>query len=225
MTSTRLRSLAALAVVAAVALSGCSAVPALNGGAAARVGDDSISLDDVAGTAAAYCSAVETQISEDQSVPNSVVNSQVAGSLVLRAAAEQFAAEEGVSPDESFRTDQATLEASLGDLTEEQKEAVREVNLARPYVAAVELAVGKKLVPGAKAEEATQAGSEAFTAWLDDQDVRFDPRFGLAVVDGAIARSDTQISYPVSRDARIAVAGDGDQTYVGGLPSSQRCGG
>ena len=225
MTSTRLRSLAGLAVVAAVTLSGCSSVPALNGGAAARVGDDSVSLDDVATTAAAYCSAVETQLTEGQAVPNSVVRAQVAGALALRAAADQFAAEEGVSADPVFKTDESTLEASLGGLDEKQKEAVRQVNLARPYVAAVEIAVGKKLVSGADGQEALKAGSEAFRAWLEDHDVRIDPRFSVSIAEGEIARTDTEVSFPVSQTARNATSGDADQAYATSLPASQRCGG
>ena len=86
MTSIRLRSLAGLAVAAAVTLSGCSSVPALNGGVAARVADETVTLEEVADTAAAYCSAVETQLQDGQTVANSVVSSQVAGSLALRAA-------------------------------------------------------------------------------------------------------------------------------------------
>lgn len=223
MTSTRLRSLAGLAVVAAVTLSGCSSVPALNGGVAARVADETVTLQDVADTSAAYCSAVETQLQDGQTVANSVVSSQVAGSLALRVAAEQFAADEGVGPDSSFAQEQEGLEASITDLTEEQKEAVRDVNLARPYAMAVQLAVGKRLESGADAEAAATAGADAFTGWIEDHDVRIDPRFGVSIESGDVARTDTEISLPVS-DQALAAASSDDQTYSAGLPSGQRCG-
>jgi hypothetical protein len=220
-TSTRLRSLAGLAVVAAVALSGCSSVPALNGGVAARVADETVTLQDVADTSAAYCSAVETQLQDGQTVASSVVSSQVAGSLALRSAAEQFAADEGVAADASYDESRDGLEASITDLTDAQKEAVREVNLARPYALAVQLAVGKQL--GSDDDDAAAAGAEAFTAWIDDNDVRIDPRFGISLESGEIKLSDTEISLPVSDQARGAKSTD-DQSFSADLPSSQRCG-
>ena len=223
MTSTRLRSLAGLTVVAAVALSGCSSVPALNGGVAARVADDTVTLQQVADTSAAYCSAVETQLQEGQTVANSVVSSQVAGSLALRAAAEQFAAAEGVSADASFEDNRQGLETSIAGLTETQKQAVRDVNLARPYATAVELAVGKKLDSSADATAAAKAGTDAFSAWIADHDVRIDPRFSVSIEGGEIGRTDTEISLPVSKIAQDATATD-NQDYSAALPSTQRCG-
>ncbi|MBA2954199.1 hypothetical protein GON03_07690 [Nocardioides sp. MAH-18] len=221
MTSTRLRGLAGLAVAAAVTLSGCGSVPALNGGVAARVAGESVTLEEVADTAAAYCSAVETQLQDGQTVANSVVSSQVAGSLALRAASEQFAADQGVTADAAYDQARDDLEANLSDLTDTQKEAVRAVNLARPYALAVQLAVGKQL--GADDDAAAEAGADAFDDWLDDNDVRIDPRFGIALEGGEVTRTDTDISRPVSEKARAATSTD-DQTFSAGLPSTQRCG-
>src|SRR6478735_6715856 len=145
-TSTRLRSLAGLAVVAAVALSGCDSVPALNGGVAARVDGDTITMDDVASKAASYC-------------------------------------------------------------------------------AAVELAVGKRLVSSSDAEAAKSAGQDAFAKWIDDHDVVIDPRFNITIDGGVRGRANTDVSFPVSKTAKTAASGEQDQTYAAGLPSSQRCGG
>jgi hypothetical protein len=224
-TSTRLRSLAGLAVVAAVALSGCDSVPALNGGVAARVDGDTITMDDVASKAASYCAAVETQLTGGQSAPNSVVSSEVAGALALRSAADQFAADEGVTPDASFKQEQDALEANLGKLTASQKETVREVVLAPAYVSAVELAVGKRLVSSSDAEAAKSAGQDAFAKWIDDHDVVIDPRFNITIDGGVRGRANTDVSFPVSKTAKTAASGEQDQTYAAGLPSSQRCGG
>lgn len=223
MTPTRVRSLAGLAV-AALLLTGCGSVPAFNPGVAARVADSTISTNEVEDVAADYCSAVETQLEPGQGVANSVVSSQVAGALALREAGEQFAAAEGIEPDPSYQDAADSLEQSIGELSDEQQQAVRDVNLARPYVAAVELAVGIEQVGDKDPEAAAAAGHEAFAAWLDDQDVRIDPRYTVSIEDGSIERSDTAVSFAVSDTAKAGVATEADPAAGAALPPSQRCG-
>lgn len=223
MTSTRLRSIAGLAVAAAVTLSGCSSVPALNGGVAARVAEETVTMQEVADTAADYCSAVETRLADGQVLASSAVSSEVAGALALRAAADQFAAEQGVTVDPAFQQAQDALDADIAELTESQQEAVRQVFLAPTYVTAVEVAVGKQLVSGADDEAAKAAGEEAFAAWIEDNDVRIDPRFNITIDGGVRGRAATDVSYPVSTTAKDAVSGE-DTSYAAGLPSTQRCG-
>ena len=62
MTSTRLRTLAALAAASTVLLTGCNAVPGFNPGVAARVADDTVSLQTVDEVSTSYCEYVETQL-------------------------------------------------------------------------------------------------------------------------------------------------------------------
>jgi hypothetical protein len=219
---TRVSPLVGLAVAGSVLLTGCGAVPDLTPGVAVRVADTTYSMDDVADVAGAYCDAVETQLQEGEMVANAVINTQVAGSLALRSAAEQFAGEEGVTPDSTYADAEQQLESSIAELTPAQQEAVREVNLARPYAEAVQLAVGKS--GGASDDEALSAGQQAFADWLSEADVRIDPRFSVAVTDGSIAPADTSVSYSVSPTARNGAAADPDTTYAAGLPQSQRCG-
>src|SRR3954471_2009155 len=95
---TRARLLTGLALASTVLLTGCNA-SGWNPGVAAQVAGDTVTLDQVRDVTSSYCDAVETQLSKGQYVANGVVSSQVAGSLALRAAAEQFAAAEGVEPD------------------------------------------------------------------------------------------------------------------------------
>ena len=223
MTPTRVRSLAGLAA-AALLLTGCSSVPAFNPGVAARVADTTISTSEVDDTAADYCSAVETQLQAGQAVPNSVVSAQVAGALTLQEAGEQFAAAQGVDPDPSYQDAADALEQSIADLSDEQQDAVRRVNLARPYVAAVELAAGIQEVGDDDPDAAAAAGHEAFAAWLDDHDVRIDPRYTVAIEDGTMARSDTSISFAVSDVAKAGLAAEADPAASAALPVSQRCG-
>ncbi|MGB0099647.1 MAG: hypothetical protein WBP61_05140 [Nocardioides sp.] len=231
MTPTRLRSgtvrWAALALTSTVLLTGCGAVPAFNPGVAARVADDTVSLSEVEDVTASYCAAVETQLEAGQSVPNSVVSTQVAGSLALRNAAEQFAAAEGldgIEQDPTYAQQETGLAQGIVELPADQQEAVRAVNLAAPYVAAVELAVGEELAGGEGPEAATAAGHDAFVAWLSEQDVRIDPRFSVTIADGAVARTDTSVSVPVSDSALSSVSGEPDPAAAAALPSTQRCG-
>src|SRR5262245_52676895 len=84
----RKRGLAGLAVVSAVLLTGCGSVPDLNPGVAARIGDDTFTTSDVHDTATAYCDAQKPQ--EGQALPQRYINGIVAGSLALRAAADQL---------------------------------------------------------------------------------------------------------------------------------------
>ncbi|GAA4378114.1 hypothetical protein [Nocardioides caricicola] len=223
MTPTRVRSLAGLAA-AALLLTGCGSVPAFNPGVAARVADTTITTNEVDDTAADYCSAVETQLEEGQAVANSVVDTQVAGSLALQEAGEQFAAAQGVEPDPSYQDAADSLEQSIAGLSPEQQDAVRRVNLARPYVAAVELAVGIEEVGDDDPEAAAAAGHEAFASWLDDQDVRIDPRYAVSIEDGTMAPADTTISFAVSDVAKAGQAAEADPAAGAALPVSQRCG-
>jgi hypothetical protein len=221
---TRVSSLAGLAVAATVLLTGCGAVPDLNPGVAVRVDDTSFTLDEVEDVASSYCAAVETQLQDGEQVANAVINAQAAAALALQTASEQFAADEGVEPDATtYGQAQQQLEGSIAELSSSQQEAVRTVNLARAYAAAVQLAVGKQ--GGATTDEdAASAGQEAFAGWLDDQDVRIDPRFAVSLDGGAIAPTDTSVSYSVSSAALDGVAAEPDPTYAAGLPSTQRCG-
>ena len=220
---TRLSSLAALAVAATVLLTGCGSVPGFNPGVGVRVDDATFSIDEVAELSSTYCDAVETQLREGQVAANALVNQQVAGSLALRVAAEQFAEQEGVRPDPAFTTAEQQLDASIADLTVAQQEAVRRVNLAEPFAQAVLLAAGKK-AGATDAQAALAAGEESFVAWLSEQDVRIDPRFAVSIDEGALAPAATELSYSVSRTATAAGADEPDPVYAAGLPQTQRCG-
>lgn len=227
---TRTRSLVGLALASTVLLTGCSATGGPSGwnpGVAVRVDDETISLSDVQDTTTAYCSAVETQLEEGSAIANAVVGTQVAGSLALRSAAEQWAASVGVEPGDDFDVAAESLDRALAGLSEEQQQAVRDVNLAQPYLDSVELVYGQQEVGDSddQADAARAAGKEAFSAWLDDQDVRVDPRYSVALEDGAIARVETQVSLPVSDVAKKVSSGEPDAEYANGLAASQRCGG
>ena len=223
MTRTRLVGVG-IALAATVLLTGCDSVPAFNPGVAAQVGDDSIPMSTVDDTTAAYCEAAETQLQEDQALPLHYLRGQVAGSLALRSAADQFAAEHGVTADASYDAAVEQAEQSLADLGEAQRQAIIEVQGAATYVKAVETAVGASLGGGGDAKAELAAGQEAFQSWLADQDVRLDPRFGVSISEGISSPTDTGLSYPLSDTATTADADQPDTEYAGALPDSQRCG-
>lgn len=223
MTPTRLAG-AGIALAAAVLLTGCNDVPAYNPGVAAQVGDDTISMSTVDDTTVSYCQAAETQLQEDQALPQHYLRGQVAGSLALRAAADQFAAAHGVSPDPSYDAAVKQAEQSLADLTEAQRQAIIDVQGAGTYVQAVETAVGGALGTSGTSKAKLAVGQKAFQDWLSEQDITIDPRFGVSIADGTSKPTDTSLSYALSDTATKADADQPDTDYAGALPDNQRCG-
>lgn len=220
---TRVSSLAGLAVAATVLLTGCGSVPALDPGVGVRVDGTTYSMGEVEELSSTYCQALETQLQEGELVASSLVSGQVAGSIALRTAAEQFADETGVEPDPSYGQVQEQLESSIADLSPAQQDAVRQVNLAGPYTQAIQIAAGKE--GGATDDQAAlSAGQEAFADWLQAQEVRIDPRFSVSIDDGQLVPVDTSVSYSVSKTALSGTAPEPDAAYAAGLPQTQRCG-
>ena len=224
MTSTRLRTLAALAAASTVLLTGCNAVPGFNPGVAARVADDTVSLQTVDEVSTSYCEYVETQLQEGQVLPQHYLRGQVAGSLALRSAADQFAAEHDVTADPSYAIAAHRAAQSLSDLTDAQLQAVIDVQGAATYVQAVERSVGASMGASGGAKGETAAGEQAFQQWLDDNDVQIDPRFGVTIDSGSTAPADTSVSFPLGVTATKAGADQPDTDYAADLPESQRCG-
>jgi hypothetical protein len=228
-TSTRVRSLAGLALASTVLLTGCGTVPGFNPGVAVRVGDDTVTLNHLDDVAQNYCGAAEAQLQDGQVLPNHYLRGEVAGALALREAAGQLLDEHGVEPDGSYDKAVAQASTQLASLPSDQRDALIEVQGAPVYVAAVELAVGRAvLADQGEAQpadaDATAAGQKAFTAWIDDHDIRIDPRFGVAIKDGKTAVTDTSVSFAVGDTAKKADASTPDTEYAAALPDTQRCG-
>ena len=224
--SGRVSGLAGLALASALLLTGCGSTPDLNPGVAARVGDATVSVDHVAQVAADYCKAAEPQL-QGRQLPNHYVNAQVAGSIALRAAADQMMAAHGVTIDDSYTKaeDSARQDASLAAMSSASREALIEVQGAETYVNAAEISVGKAELGGSpSADDAQAAGEKVFVAWLDDHDVKIDPKYGVSIAGGTSALSDTSLSYAFSDTAKKADATSPDAAYAAALPDTQRCG-
>src|SRR6478736_4639034 len=181
---TRMHRVAGLAVASAALLTGCGAVPDLNPGVAVRVGDDTVSTRHVSDLSTDYCGAAAAQL-QGQSLPGHYINGRVAGSIALRSAADQLLAEHGVEADSSYADAVKQVEAQLGSMKKAERDALIEVEGAETYVAAVETAVGRDTL-GASAtdKDALAAGQKEFLSWLDDHDVRIDPRYSVAIKQG-----------------------------------------
>ena len=229
MTATRLRSLTGLALASTVLLTGCGSVPDFSPGVAAQVGSDTVSMRTVDDVTTSYCAAAEKQLQQGQALPQHYLRGQVAGGLALRAAADQFAAEHGVTADPEYAKAVAQAEESLKALPADQRQALIDVQGAAIYVQAVEKSAGEAILrdagrANASAKAAQAAGQKAFTEWLADQDIRMDPRLGVSIDQGSTAPADTSLSFAVGDTAKSADATSPDTQYAAGLPEAQRCG-
>ena len=222
----RLCTGAALAAASVVLLTGCGAVPDLNPGVAVRVDDDSVSTRDLEDLATDYCSALSSGDQAGGAVPNHFVYGLSASSLGLRSSASQLMAEHDVTLDASYdKTVEQAKTEQLADLDDAQRDAVIEVGAASIYVTAAETAVGRKVLGGTPSDEAAlAAGESAFVAWIDEHDVRIDPKYGVSIETGKAVLADTSISYSVSDVAKAGQAEQPDNTLAAALPESQRCG-
>lgn len=218
---TRIR-LIGLASASIFLLTGCGSVPAFNPGVAARVGDETVSVDRVDDVSSSFCSYVEGQLQEGQVLAQHYLRGQVAAALALRIAVDQFADEQGVSAADDY--DQAVSQAKeqLGSLPDDQVQAVIDVQGVQIYLQAVEKSVGEE--QGATGDDATKAGEKAFQDWLADQDVDIDPRFGVSIDQGVAAPADTGLSFGIGDTTKKADADQPDTAYAALLPDTQRCG-
>jgi hypothetical protein len=224
-------TIAASALLLGGALSGCGvAGTGFHPGVAAEVGDDQVSVSRVDEIASNYCSAISEQLRGDNQVlPLRYLRGGIAGQLALVAAAEQLADEYGVEPGRVYDQKVAELQGAVADLSEGQRDAVIAIESSATYISGVQQAVGTQILRRQETAkpttaEATQAGQEAYHAWLDEHDVDIDPQFGVAVRDGQTVPTDTSLSYAVGDTAKKGGADTPDPAYAGSLPAAHRCG-
>lgn len=233
--SMTLRPLAGLATLSALVLpgllTGCGvAGTGIHPGAAAEVGDDTISMSTVDRTASNYCSAVEDQLAQNNQVlPLRYLRAGIAGQLALVSAARQLADEYGVEPGAQYARKVSELQGAISELSEGEQEAVIDVESSSTYISSVQLAVGEQVLreQGARnpqGEAAAEAGREAFTEWLDENEVSVDPKLGISIEDATAVPTDSSVSYAVGETARLGLAETPDQEYAASLPESLRCG-
>lgn len=224
-----------------VVTSGCGvAGTGVQPGAAATVGDATVSSSTVDEYAAYFCDALDDgALGEVGAVPGAELKQGVAGNLTRRLAAEQFAEDLGITPDDYYQQVAAQAEASLTALPDDATDALVEVQSTQAYVDSVALVAGEEALvaegdPDPGPDAAQERGQALFAEWLADQDVEIDPALGvelddtgaLTPVDGStsVAASDLAVAAATSPVDEAGQPVPGYSDYVASLPASQRCG-
>ncbi len=110
-------------------------------------------------------------------------------------------------------------------MPESIRENVITVQSAPQYVEAVQAAVGEQVLQGdGEYDDFVNAGGEAFTTWLAENDVEFDPSLNTTLEEGQIATVDGAVSFAVSEDAKAGLEEQPNAVLARQLPSSHRCG-
>ncbi len=218
--------LVAAAALGVVGLTGCSGAQP---GLAARVGDRSISTTEVSSLTVNYCKAIARQLGgENQQVPMGQLATGILQSQVMKAAAEQLAAEWDVEPGKAYVQKRANLEQGVKDLDAEVGDAVVEVQSAFDYVNDIlNQAAGKALEEDGvevTQEDQTARARDLFATWIAANEPEINPKYGVEIADVEPVVADTSTSFAVSELAKAAAADEPDAAYVAGLPESQRCG-
>jgi hypothetical protein len=228
----RVRPLRALLVVPLALLAGCGVAGAeFHPGVAAQVGDQTITTSHVDKVTDDYCTAVET-VSKGQeqaaggATPMRLLTHTFATDLVQRAAAEQLADEYGVEPTSTYNSGLAQLEPQLSKLSDDQKDAVREIVGARAYLEDVLTQVGdislkKQGTTDATTDDQYAEGQKLLTKWMTDHDVEVNPKYSVDLNSDEPA--DTDVSYALGKTAKAGLGSQPDASYTDALPSYLVC--
>jgi len=224
--------LRALPVLPVLLLAGCGVAGAqFHPGVAAEVGDQTITTRHVDQVSDDYCKAVE-KVSKGQEqsggseTPMRYLTHEFATDLIVKAAAEQLADDYDVQPTSTYQGGLAQLEPQLTDLSEDQKDAVREIVGAQSYAEDVltqigEISLKKQGTTDASTEEQYAEGQKVLTAWVADHDVEINPKYALEF--GTAGQVDTDLSYALGTTAKDGLAAQPDPAYTGSLPGNFVC--
>jgi hypothetical protein len=193
------------------------------------VGDQTITTRHVDQVTDDYCKAVEKVSKDqpdqaDQATPMRYLTHEFATDLVVRAAAEQLADDDGVTPTSAYKTSLTQLEPQLTKLSDQQKDSVREIIGARSYAQDVLTQIGATSLEN-QASDSTDdqyaEGQKVLDAWMADHDVEVNPKYGVEL--GSSGQVDTDLSYPLGKTAKAGLAKQPDAAYAGGLPGEFVC--
>jgi hypothetical protein len=235
---TRQRRAPAIAVaLSGLLLTGCGSSLGIHPGAAAVVGDQSMSIGKIDDTATLYCQAFVTQSQQSTQptgpIPMGSFRSYVASSLSKRMLGEELAAHYDVQPAPGYQQAVSQYQQSLVSAPADQRDAVIQVAGADAYLQNVQVAIGEQLTGNVGQSNATvkanlQRGEVATQEWLKDNEAHIDPMFGVAVDGGKFSPQREQTSYPLSplasAGAQLATSQQAPpDTYTSALPPSQLC--
>jgi len=226
-TRARIAKMSALVAGAALALSGCGLHP----GAAAVVGDTTISGAEVDDAAAALCSANITGAkARGEAKPDLAARGARQAAVQLLVDTElsrQFGDAKGVEPEESQVSAALAQNKQTLDLLPESNRADFET-LLRGYAEGqlVLITAGRQSLGDATAAEdaALSEGTKLRNKWVRSSvDVEVDPRYGT-YAQGTLTPASGSLSVPVSENATAGANADPAATWVAALPMSQKCG-
>ncbi len=234
--------LVALLAVGALGLSGCGVAGTdWQPGLAAEVGETDLTSSQVDDYATDFCAILDSGALGPSVgvVARGELRAGIAGNLVRKVAAEQFAAEYGAAPSSYYEKTRTDVASRYPDASESELASIVDVQTADVYVNEIAAVVGEStLVHDGTAspspDESLQRGLEVFADWLRGQQISIDPSLGIDLgEDGNWQAADASTSIPASAAAVIRAAGPADEagtpnpdyaSYVASLPASQKCG-
>lgn len=220
---------AALGAAAVMALAGCGLTP----GAAAVVGDETITTEEVDDAAQALCAAnIAGAEARGQTAPQLASRGARQGALQVLIESElthQFAASRGVEANQQ-QVSQA-IEANqfgLSQIPAAEREDFEELLRGFAESQAMLVEIGRaSLAEQGQAEptdqEATAEALRLRQQWAADHgQVEVAPKYG-DYVEGNLQPDGGSLSIPVSERAREGAKADPSGSWVAGLPASQKC--
>lgn len=231
--SRRPAALAGLAL-AALALTGCGSSLGITPGAAAVVGDRSLSMGKIDSTTSLYCQAYGPILLKQapDGIPLRYFRQQVAANLTERLLGEQLAATYDVQPSSQYASAVANLRQQFSSASSAARNAGIEVEGGDAYLKTVQLSVGRKLLQESgqanpPLKDAFARGQVATQDWLKDHDIKVDPSLGVTFdKSGSPSFKRDQTSYPLSplaSQGAVTPSGGPDPSYTASLPRSQVC--
>jgi hypothetical protein len=217
---------AGAAALSGLVLAGCGAA---SPGVAVEVGDETISSRTVDRAAANVCTALGEEFRGNGTVvPMGFIRQGVLQLMTLSSTADQIAEEYDVEPGATYRREVAQLERTAQSLPEDVREDYVEVMSANALANDILEQAGRASlaadgVTDPTVDQVTQAGTDIFTSWPEENGVEVDPRYGVEMVDGALTPVDTNLSVAVGDTAKAGLNPEPDVTYANTLPETHRC--
>jgi hypothetical protein len=213
-------------VLAAVVLllTGCDQSPQT----AARVGNQTITTDEVNLLAKALCKEQEQAGSGGSTRPVAAANNAALGTLIQSALDEQYAAKHDLDYDRlSLASQLDQLKSLIDGLPAKDRSRTRELieQLFKGQLQVFQEAVTKLQAAGVQpTQQLVQQAAQATTAeFAKTVDIDVNPRYD-APGPGHQGDGAQSLSKAVSKDAKAAQSTDPDPSWVAGLPAPQRCG-
>jgi hypothetical protein len=235
----RATAVGAVVTAAALLLTGCGSSLGIHPGAAATVGDRTVSMSKIDDTTALYCKAYVTSSQQSQQnqsgpIPMGLFRSYVASGLANRLLGQELADQYSVEPASGYQSQVSQIESALASAPADQRQAVIDVAASDAYLQNVQVAIGQKLTGSsgtsdADVKAALQRGQVATQDWLNDHHTSIDPVFGIGVEGGKFTTvKRQQTSYPLSplasSGALAATSSQGPaDSYTSALPANQLC--